>query len=482
MNPVLACLYRRDESSLRRLLSGTSSCLSQAHLNEGLRVVLSNTDKRDGYWHSSRVQVAEMLMLAGANVNLYIDEEPILCRMVRTNDTEIVMLLLFHFHCDTDARTKVDGEKDQTALHIAVEQRNEEMLQLLLSNGASANVGDKCGNRPLHLLLSTFNCNDEDNSDSFRKWKNLFVLLLPLTDLSFSNNDGCTVLHAAVISRIQAEFIEQILCSGINVNYRNLAGETAILVACKWGNVEAVKLLLEHDCDASLASFAGDTASHYAAMHCTHGADVMNLLLGKGVNVDLCNKLGQLPIHLSIKSGNVAVTQLLIFNNCNIKKVGVIIYDSNLNILTLDNGKLRNSVYDAVSRFWCHLDFVELSMLVTSGCQVHIGATDIIKQMALDVLTRTPMNWRNSLYGIKKGYNLQTLILAAETLHVHISQPSRLQHLCRLSLRKTLEEMQNSKHIVMDKIGKHLGLPDSLWSYVRIQSLCEIELPRASPV
>ena len=41
----------------------------------------------------------------------------------------------------------------QTPLHLAVERRNIQIVRLLVEEGASPDIGDKFGDRPLHEAL-----------------------------------------------------------------------------------------------------------------------------------------------------------------------------------------------------------------------------------------------------------------------------------------------------------------------------------------
>lgn len=51
-----------------------------------------------------------------------------------------------------------------TALHIAVDTKDEKLVQVLIEAGARVNARDEYGNTPLHVLLLTAqedSCNEE---------------------------------------------------------------------------------------------------------------------------------------------------------------------------------------------------------------------------------------------------------------------------------------------------------------------------------
>jgi ankyrin repeat protein len=52
------------------------------------------------------------------------------------------------------AAIDVQNEKGKTALHIAIEDRSTQAVQLLLEHGADVNVRDEGGNTPSELASS----------------------------------------------------------------------------------------------------------------------------------------------------------------------------------------------------------------------------------------------------------------------------------------------------------------------------------------
>ena len=71
--------------------------------------------------------------------------------------------------------------------------------------------------------------------------------------LKAANRDGFTPLALACVNG-QASMIEALLKAGADANERLLNGETALMMASRTGNVEAVKLLLAKGAGANAVS------------------------------------------------------------------------------------------------------------------------------------------------------------------------------------------------------------------------------------
>lgn len=60
-------------------------------------------------------------------------------------------------------------------------------------------------------------------------------------------------------SFVQVAAMKELISRGANINYQNSAGRTALHVACNPGNVEIIKLLLDHGADLSITDNQGKT-------------------------------------------------------------------------------------------------------------------------------------------------------------------------------------------------------------------------------
>jgi len=144
---------------------------------------------------------------------------------------------------------------DQTPLHIAAEQGDTEIAELLLAAGAEVNAVDFDGKTALHIAL-------EDNDAE------MVALLLrqPGLDVNLGNADYDTPLHF-LAGRGRAGLIKQLADLGADVNKPNKEGWTPLHIAARTSAVEAVRMLLQAGCDAAAPNSAGNNPLHMAAVN-----------------------------------------------------------------------------------------------------------------------------------------------------------------------------------------------------------------------
>ena len=98
-----------------------------------------------------------------------------------------------------------------------------------------------------------------------------------------------------------------IQAKGINVNFLNSAGESALMYAALKGHLALVKLLISKDADVNKT---GWTPLHYAA---TNGhVDVIQLLLDNHAFVDAGSPNGSTPLMLAAQYGTPQAVKLLL--------------------------------------------------------------------------------------------------------------------------------------------------------------------------
>jgi ankyrin repeat protein len=94
---------------------------------------------------------------------------------------------------------------------------------------------------------------------------------------------------------------------GVNVNFLNQAGESALMYAALKGHMALVKLLISKDADVNKS---GWTPLHYAA---THGdEDIVRLLLDQHAFVNAGSPNGTTPLMMAAQYGRATTVKLLI--------------------------------------------------------------------------------------------------------------------------------------------------------------------------
>ena len=184
-------------------------------------------------------------------------------------------------------------------LGIAVKYRNLEIARLLLEAGANPELGtfgvnEKIFNSP--LLIATQN-NDVAMIALLIEFKATFINYYPL--------DG--LLLVAAKNRYN-EAASALIAAGVEVNQRNINGETPLLIAACDGNTELATELFQHGARI-------DDNNHWLSTAISHPMADMLRLTASNTNIDLNTKdpeTGLSPLHCAIKYGKAEHVDVLI--------------------------------------------------------------------------------------------------------------------------------------------------------------------------
>ncbi len=96
----------------------------------------------------------------------------------------------------------------------------------------------------------------------------------------------------------------------IDINARNIRGETALMMACKDDNYAAVEALLARGAQHGLADKKGNTALHIAAGHAR--LSIIGMLIDKGSGINVQNQEQESPLMRATKAGSVGGVEYLL--------------------------------------------------------------------------------------------------------------------------------------------------------------------------
>ncbi|KAM7079296.1 kinase D-interacting substrate of 220 kDa isoform 3-T4 [Molossus nigricans] len=172
---------------------------------------------------------------------------------------------------DVDER----NECGQTALMIAAEQGNLEIVTELIRSGA--------------------NCHLEDLDN----W----------TALISASKEGHT------------HVVEELLRCGVDLEHRDMGGWTALMWACYKGRTEVVELLLSHGANPNVTGLQYSVYPIIWAAGRGH-ADVVHLLLRNGAKVNCSDKYGTTPLVWAARKGHLECVKHLLATGADVDQEG----------------------------------------------------------------------------------------------------------------------------------------------------------------
>lgn len=195
------------------------------------------------------IEIVRMLLENGSEINSCCksNEMTPLHYAVKSGNRDMVVFLV-----ENSANINAIGAKDETPLNIAIAYEHEEIAKYLISKGAIVNHGF---NNDMLLHMAVFNKNE-----------NLVDLLLKNdADVTVKyKEDGRTALHLAVTYEC-SKIAEMLLVKGANINENTNTGDTALHIATRLGHFETCKLLLKYQPNISKKNVFGQTPLYIAA-------------------------------------------------------------------------------------------------------------------------------------------------------------------------------------------------------------------------
>jgi cytohesin len=196
-------------------------------------------------------------------------------------DQEIVKLLL-----DAGADINGRGKDNLTALHAATSEGEPGMIRLLISRRADLNASmtglSRNGHRPLH---------DAAYSQNIRAMRELIAAG---ADVNAMSEGDRTPLHMALLrgGKKNLEMVQLLVEAGSDVN---ASDRPPLFDACRGGNVEIVQALIDAGANVNATNDVGESVLACAVYD--GDVDVIQLLLDRGADPDyrLPSKHGDWP-------------------------------------------------------------------------------------------------------------------------------------------------------------------------------------------
>ncbi|PSN57938.1 hypothetical protein C0J52_00197 [Blattella germanica] len=187
-----------------------------------------------------------------------------------------------------NVNAKIKSMDYLTLVHLAVLRNDPECLKHLLKAGAKPAKESTGHLKPIHVgaIMGAVDC--------------LPVLVEYKQSLDVKMNDKfkqCPFIIAAEYGHVL--FMRKLKAFGADPEARDGFGNTALHGAALYGNMQAMKFLLEETSLSLKESFDGKTPLHYAAAQ--SDAKLIEMLVLFGANVKAEDKMGMTPLHCAAR-------------------------------------------------------------------------------------------------------------------------------------------------------------------------------------
>lgn len=263
---------------------------------------------------SQNIEIVKFLIKNGLKSMNQLDKsgDSPLITAIRKGDDSLAEVLIAG-----GADVNIMESSQSTPLSIAVALNNLKLIKILIDKGANVNAPDSDGQTPL-MIAASQGCVD------------IVLLLLekgafiPLEDLS-----GKTAFQLAVdkghhkiakllsgyslINDAQHGMIEKVkswLGDGVNINFQNHNGQSALMLAIFRKQTEIVNYLIENKADVNMTDRNGNFPAIWAAG--TGQWAVVEKLVANGADINKTDSKGRLVLLWAASSGQWNVVQNLI--------------------------------------------------------------------------------------------------------------------------------------------------------------------------
>ncbi|CAB0033535.1 unnamed protein product [Trichogramma brassicae] len=256
----------------------------------------------------------ELLLRNGADPNAADEKGVTPLHQICMGDGDVYKLaeMLFEISDEKYKPIQIDAQDNEgdTPLNLVMHYKYRNLAELLLRKGANANLADKHGETPLHIVCM-------GKRDDYDSAKMLFDLSNEPLQVDARDKKGSTALNSAA-RRGHKNLVRLMLRKGANPNIANARGSTTLHLVCQ-GNSDdynSAKMLFDL-CDdrhkplqVDARDEEGNTALNLAA--CRSHKNLVQLLLRKGANPNIADTcVTYTPLSYACHKNDCEVAEML---------------------------------------------------------------------------------------------------------------------------------------------------------------------------
>jgi ankyrin repeat protein len=278
-----------------------------------------------------------------------------------------------------------------SALHKAVDCRNIEAVQLLLSAGADPFLEDQHGWTPVSTICQHAFMTDAPHHAAFND-------LLRTLHVDIFETLQFSVLHKTILGITNLDLETQLLASTSNIDAPDSSGQTPLFWASVRGDEAAVKTLLKYGANPNVVSNMGETPLHWSTM--ARNENCTRYLLEGGAEPNVGSCFGTSPLQHAA----------WVESDPSIHLEWLVTYGADVN---WKNRKDQRPLHYAVNK---DAD-ASVAFLIDHGAMLEVydnnGSTPLLDSLRYDVPTVTDLLLRRGANPLAKKENGDTLLHVA---------------------------------------------------------------------
>ncbi|TGO30374.1 hypothetical protein BPAE_0006g01150 [Botrytis paeoniae] len=269
----------------------------------------------NGHYNVVKLFLERQQSKSGAN-EIDNNSDSILCCAVIYGHKNIVKLLI-----DSGADIEMkSGKEEQTPLSRAASEGNLEIIELLLNHGANLRAEDKHGWTPLICALKS-------QQPKAAQWLVNYAARKDFTHKDLFRNDFQENQHTGQLDSViiwackegNLDFVKLLLDLDLSINFNareNMTESTPLIEASRKGKSEIIDLLLKNEALVDSQNCLKSTALH-AAVSQGH-QNIVELLLKSKANINLTNASEETPLFLAVLNKNEDIVRSLLQKHPNV--------------------------------------------------------------------------------------------------------------------------------------------------------------------